>query len=33
MLDIGLDLPKSKVVNHIKDAAKVLKQIGLTCNN
>jgi carbamoyl-phosphate synthase large subunit len=29
MLDIGLDLPKSKVVNHIKDSAKALKQIGL----
>jgi len=29
MLDIGLDLPKSKVVNHIGDAAKALKQIGL----
>jgi carbamoyl-phosphate synthase large subunit len=29
MIDIGLDLPKSKVVNHIKDAAKTLKQIGL----
>ena len=29
MLDIGLDLPKSKVVNHIRDAAKALKQIGL----
>ena len=29
MLDIGLDLPKSKVVNHVRDAAKVLKQIGL----
>ena len=29
MLDIGLDLPKSKVVNHIKDAAKALRQIGL----
>jgi carbamoyl-phosphate synthase large subunit len=29
MIDIGLDLPKSKVVNHFKDAAKVLKQIGL----
>jgi carbamoyl-phosphate synthase large subunit len=29
MIDIGLDLPKSKVVNHIKDAAKALKQIGL----
>ena len=29
MIDIGLDLPKSKVVNHIKDAPKALKQIGL----
>jgi carbamoyl-phosphate synthase large subunit len=29
MLDIGLDLPKSKVVNHIRNAAKALKQIGL----
>ena len=29
MLDIGLDLPKSKIINHNKDAAKVLKQIGL----
>jgi len=29
MIDIGLDLPKSQVVNHIKDAAKALKQIGL----
>jgi carbamoyl-phosphate synthase large subunit len=29
MVDIGLDLPKSKVVNHIKDAANALKQIGL----
>jgi len=29
MIDIGLDLPKSKIVNHIKDAAKALKQIGL----
>ena len=29
MLDIGLDLPKSKVVSHIRDAAKALKQIGL----
>jgi carbamoyl-phosphate synthase large subunit len=29
MLDIGLDLPKSIVVNHIKDAAKALKKIGL----
>jgi carbamoyl-phosphate synthase large subunit len=29
MIDIGLDLPKSKVVNHIRDAARALKQIGL----
>jgi len=29
MIDIGLDLPKSKVVNHIRDAANALKQIGL----
>ena len=29
MLDIGLDLPKSKIVNHVKDASKALKQIGL----
>jgi len=29
MQDIGLDLPKSKIVNHIKDASKALKQIGL----
>jgi len=29
MLEIGLDLPKSKVVNHVKDAARALKQIGL----
>jgi len=29
MIDIGLDLPKSVVVNHIRDAAKALKQIGL----
>ncbi|MDA9073235.1 carbamoyl-phosphate synthase large subunit [Pelagibacteraceae bacterium] len=29
MLDIGLDLPKSKIANQTKDAAKVLKQIGL----
>ncbi len=29
MLDIGLDLPKSKIVNHNKDALKVLTQIGL----
>ena len=29
MVDIGLDLPKSEIANHIKDAAKALKQIGL----
>jgi len=29
MLDIGLDLPKSKIVNYIKDASKALSQIGL----
>ena len=29
MMDIGLDLPKSKVINHIKDANRALKQIGL----
>ena len=29
MLDIGLDLPKSKIINNIKEADKVLKQIGL----
>jgi len=29
MIDIGLDLPKSKVVNYIREAAKALKQIGL----
>jgi len=29
MLDIGLDLPKSEVVNHIRDAIKALKKIGL----
>jgi carbamoyl-phosphate synthase large subunit len=29
MIDIGLDLPKSKIVNHIKEASKTLKQIGL----
>ena len=29
MIDIGLDLPKSKAVNHTKDAIKALKQIGL----
>jgi carbamoyl-phosphate synthase large subunit len=29
MIDIGLDLPKSKVVNHIRNAAIALRQIGL----
>ena len=29
MQDIGLDLPKSKIINHNKDAIKTLKQIGL----
>ena len=29
MIDIGLDLPKSKVLNNIKDAQKILKNIGL----
>ena len=29
MLDIGLDLPKSKIVNRAKEAAKVLKHIRL----
>ena len=29
MLDIGLDLPKSKVVNNFNLASKVLKQIDL----
>ena len=29
MLDIGLDLPKSKIVNNIKDSSKALRQIGL----
>ena len=29
MLDIGLDLPKSKVINRYKDADRVLKKIGL----
>ena len=29
MLDIGLDLPKSKIVNNINQANKVLNQIGL----
>ena len=29
MIDIGLDLPKSKVIKNIRDAGKVLKKIGL----
>ncbi len=29
MSDIGLDLPKSRIVNHFKDASKCLKEIGL----
>ena len=29
MIDIGLDLPKSKIIKNIKDADKVLKKIGL----
>ena len=29
MINIGLDLPKSKILNKHKDASKVLKQIGL----
>ncbi|MBM3631216.1 MAG: carbamoyl phosphate synthase large subunit, partial [Alphaproteobacteria bacterium] len=29
MIEIGLDLPKSKIVYNIKQATKVLKQIGL----
>ncbi|MFL2903047.1 MAG: carbamoyl-phosphate synthase large subunit [Candidatus Pelagibacter sp.] len=29
MSDIGLDLPKSRIINHYKDAAKCLKEIGL----
>ena len=29
MIDIGLDLPKSKIIKNIKEASKVLKQIGL----
>ena len=30
MIDIGLDLPKSEIVNNIKQASKVLKKIGLS---
>ena len=29
MIDIGLDLPKSEIVNNINQASKVLKKIGL----
>jgi len=29
MIEIGLDLPKSKIVNNFKQSSKVLKQIGL----
>ncbi len=29
MSDVGLDLPKSRIINHFKDAAKCLKEIGL----
>ncbi len=29
MSDIGLDLPKSRIINHFKDAGKCLKEIGL----
>jgi len=29
MIDIGLDLPKSKIINNLGQAAKALKQIGL----
>ncbi len=29
MIDIGLDLPKSEILNNIKQASKVLKKIGL----
>ena len=29
MIDIGLDLPKSKIVNNMSQASKALKQIGL----
>ncbi len=29
MSDIGLDLPKSRIINHFRDAAKCLKVIGL----
>ena len=29
MIEIGLDLPKSKIINNFNQATKVLKQIGL----
>ena len=29
MIDIGLDLPKSEIVNNINQASKVLNKIGL----
>ena len=29
MIEIGLDLPKSKIVNNFKQASQVLKKIGL----
>ncbi len=29
MSDIDLDLPKSRIINHFKDAAKCLKEVGL----
>ena len=29
MIEIGLDLPKSKIINNFKQSSKVLKQIGL----
>ena len=29
MIDIGLDLPKSEIINNFNQASKVLKKIGL----
>ena len=29
MSDIGLDLPKSRIINNFKDASKCLREIGL----
>ena len=29
MIEIGLDLPKSKIVNNFKQSSNVLKKIGL----